>query len=118
MKSLITQLASIKINLDEDIVIIVLLKSLLDEDYLDVITTLTNVPNTSPIEVEVALLAEESKIKAKEVQFMWETRTHWKWLLYKEKTHIVQENEYKGEAVDDYWWGKLCSLWQEPCVLD
>ena len=41
MKSLLTQLASIKINLDEDIVIAVLLKSLTDEHYSNVITTLT-----------------------------------------------------------------------------
>ena len=69
MKSLITQLASIKINLDEDIVIDVLLKSLQDEDYSNVITTLTNVPNTSLIEVEAALLEEERKIKFKKGRF-------------------------------------------------
>ena len=64
MKSLLTQLASIKINIDEDIVIVVLLKGLLDEEYGHVITTLTNLTSTSLVKVEVALLEEETKVKA------------------------------------------------------
>ena len=65
MKSLLTQLASIKINLDEDIVIAVLLKSLPDEDYSNVITTLTNLPTTKVVDVEAAFLEKERKIKAR-----------------------------------------------------
>lgn len=38
MKSLLTLLASMNVNLDEDIVVAVLPKSLLDEDYNNVIT--------------------------------------------------------------------------------
>ena len=45
--------------------IAVLLKSLPDEDYSNVITTLTNLPTTKLVDVEAALLKEERKIKAR-----------------------------------------------------
>ena len=65
MKSLLTQLASTKVNIDEDIVIVVLLKSLPDEDCGNVITTLTKLSPTSLVEVKTALLEEERRIKAR-----------------------------------------------------
>ena len=63
MKSLVIQLARIKIDLDEDIVIVVLLKSLLDEEYRTIVMALTNLPMYSLVDIESSLLEEERKIK-------------------------------------------------------
>ena len=65
MKSLLTQFASIKVIIDDDIVIVVLPNSLPNEDYSHVVTTLTKFPNSKQVEVEAALLEQGRKIKAR-----------------------------------------------------
>lgn len=97
MKSLLTQLASIKINLDEDIVIAVLLKSLPTEDYSNVITTLTNLPTTKLVDVEVALLEEERKIKARGgIEHVKEGEILFTKNKFKGRNSYNNYNNYKG----------------------
>ena len=56
-------------DLDEDIVITMLFKSLLDEDYGTIIMTLTNLPLSRLVHIESSLLKEERKIKQRNTLF-------------------------------------------------
>lgn len=66
MKSLLTQLTGIKMKMDEDIQIVVLLESL-PEDFSTLVTTLTNLPKPTLKDVEASLLEEENKMKRSHV---------------------------------------------------
>ena len=63
MKSLISQLHGLEINLVEDIIIAILLKSLPHEEFGNIVTTLKLLPNPTMASIEAALLEEEKKMK-------------------------------------------------------
>lgn len=63
MKSLTNQVIGIKANVEEDICIALLLKSLPLVEYGHIITTLTNLPKPKLVGVISSLLDEEKKIK-------------------------------------------------------
>lgn len=63
MKSLTTQLVGIKVNMEEDVSIAILLKSLPLEDYGQIVTTLTNLPTPKLVDVVGSLMEEEKKLK-------------------------------------------------------
>ena len=62
MKSLTTQLARIKVFMDEDVCIAILLKSLPQEDYGPIVTTLTNLPSPKLVDIVGSLMEEEKKL--------------------------------------------------------
>ncbi|MCO5557398.1 hypothetical protein L7F22_010961 [Adiantum nelumboides] len=64
MQSLMTQLAGISLKVDEDIAIVVLLKSL-PSSYDHIVTTLTNMPISKLVDVQASLLEEEKKMNGK-----------------------------------------------------
>ena len=63
MKSLTTQLAGINVNMEEDVSIAILLKSLPLEEYGQIVTTLTNLPTPKLVDIVGSLMEEEKKSK-------------------------------------------------------
>ncbi|MCO5579106.1 hypothetical protein L7F22_032958 [Adiantum nelumboides] len=64
MQSLMTQLVGISLKEDENIAIVVLLKSL-TSSYNHIVTTLTNMPISKLVDVQTSLLKEEKKMNGK-----------------------------------------------------
>lgn len=67
MKSILTQLAGIKKVIEEDVIIAVLLKSLPQEGYSNIVTTLTNLPAPKLVDIEASLLDEYNKLKKRQI---------------------------------------------------
>ena len=61
MNNLITQLHGVKVNMEEDVFIAILLKSLPQEDHEAIVTTLKNLPSLKLLDV-VGLLTKEEKM--------------------------------------------------------
>lgn len=67
-KSLLSQLSSIKEEIEDDMKIAVLIKSISTiDEYSSLVTTLTNLPSPTLEEVEASLLEEEKRINKKTV---------------------------------------------------
>ena len=60
---LFRSLAGINVNMEEDVCIAILLKSLPLEEYGQIVTTLTNLPTPKLVDIVGSLMEEEKKLK-------------------------------------------------------
>lgn len=65
-KILVTQLVGIDKNIEDEIKIAILIKSIANlDEYSSLVTTLSNLPNPNIIEIEASLLEKEKRISRK-----------------------------------------------------
>ena len=63
MKILTTQVVEVKVNINEDVCMAILLKSLPQEDYGQVVNILTNLPSPKLVEIFESLMEDKKKLK-------------------------------------------------------